>query len=369
MRVLFVSAPLIGHLFPMVGLARAMRDAGHEVLLAAGGDAIATPLAGLPVAETAPGFDLGRIARRLLPRHPLIARAELAGTAGTRGVALLFGAVNDVLAAGVLRLAERWRPDLVVHEPLAVAGALAAARIGVPAVLHGSSLFDDAELVRVISAAMRQNRRAGPPPIAATLTTAPASLVERQDATPMRPTPYGGEGELPDALREPADRPRILVSRSTIAGPGGGDLTGAVVAAAARVDAEIVLIRPDLKPSRLDALPSNVRTVGWTPLPLALPGCAGIVHHGGAGTVLAALAAGVPQLVVPGPGDRRHNALAVAGRNAGLAVPTRQITAERLRQLVTDPALAKAATEVRDEIAAMPAPAELVPTLAALAGA
>lgn len=68
-------------------------------------------------------------------------------------------------------------------------------------------------------------------------------------------------------------------------------------------------------------LPPNVRAVGWAPLAEALATCAGVVHHGGAGTLLAALAAGVPQIVVPGPGDRRRNAELVAARGAGLAVP------------------------------------------------
>ncbi|GIH17675.1 nucleotide disphospho-sugar-binding domain-containing protein [Rugosimonospora africana] len=381
MRVLFVSAPLVGHLYPMVPLARAMRDAGHDVLIASGGDAARTQPAGLPVRDIAPGFDIGTIARRLMLRHPLIARAELAGTAGTRGVSLLFAAVNEGLADAVVALVDEWAPDLVVHEPLAVAGALAAARAGVPAVLHGSSLFDDAELARVVGDAMRRPRMDGVPPATAILRTAPASLVGHRTGTPMRPVPYGGDGSLPDDLREPSARPRILVSRSTVAGPAGGDLMGAVVAAAPDVDAEFVLVRPSERlirragllttgpdtgaapdaPSRAGG--SNIRAVGWIPLAEALAGCAAIVHHGGTGTILAALAAGVPQLVVPGPGDRRHNAEVVAARGAGLAVAPRRITADHLRRLLTDPGLAKAAGEVRDEIAAMPAPADVAATL------
>ncbi|MBM0259845.1 hypothetical protein JNW89_27280, partial [Micromonospora sp. 4G55] len=39
--------------------------------------------------DVAPGFDLGRIALPIMLRHPLIARRELAGTAGTRGAPAL----------------------------------------------------------------------------------------------------------------------------------------------------------------------------------------------------------------------------------------------------------------------------------------
>ncbi|MBM0278811.1 glycosyltransferase, partial [Micromonospora sp. STR1s_6] len=76
MRVLIVSAPLVGHVFPLVPLALALRDADHDVLVATGGGGLAVADAGLPVHDVAPGFDCGRIALRVFPRHPLIARAE-----------------------------------------------------------------------------------------------------------------------------------------------------------------------------------------------------------------------------------------------------------------------------------------------------
>lgn len=179
----------------------------------------------------------------------------------------------------------------------------------------------------------------------------------------MRAVPYSGGGDVPDWLLRPGDRPRLVVSRSTVAGPGGGDPAAAIVAAAPDVDAEIVLVRP---PSRLPRLPDNVRTVGRVPLDRVLPHATAYLHHGGAGSVLGGLAAGVPQLVVPGPGDRRHNAETVARRGVGLAVRARAITADVLTRLLTDPMLVRAAGEVRDEMAAMPAPAALLPALAAL---
>jgi UDP:flavonoid glycosyltransferase YjiC (YdhE family) len=369
-RVLVVSAPLLGHLLPIVPLARALAAGGHEVLLASGGDALTGPDPGLPTADVAPGFRFDRIARRIMLRHPLIARAELAGTGGTRGVSLLFGAVNDELADGVVALADRWSPDLVVYEPLAAAGALAAARLGVPAVRHENSLFDGAELVRgTASRLVATFRRHGVdtlPADAAVLAVAPPSVVGGRTGWPLRCVPYSGAGTLPDWLRERPGRPRIVVSRSTVPGPGGGGLMDAVVAAADAVDAEFVLVRPDRSGTRRDTLPANVRTVDWVPLADLLPTCAGVVHHGGAGTVLGALASGVPQLVVPGPGDRRHNAQLIADRGAGLARSAKAITAADLTRLVTDPEIAAVATQVREEIAAMPAPERLVDRLESL---
>jgi len=370
MRVLVVSAPLLGHVFPLVPLARALAAAGHEVLIATGGDALPVRDTGIPVEDVAPSLSFAPIAARMMLRHPLIGRAELAGEAGTRGVSLLFGEVNERLADPVVAAAERWRPDLVIHEPLAVAGALAAARLGVPAVLHENSLFDGPELIRVTAArltrALRRHGVAELPPAAATLTIAPPSVVGQRAGWPLRGVPYSGEAELSEWLNRPGARPRIAVSRSTVGGPGAGALMSAVVDAAEGVDAEFVLVRPDKKVTSRRALPANVRTVGWIPLNAALSSCAAVVHHGGAGSVFGALAAGIPQLVVTGPGDRTFNGRLIAGRGAGLAMPAKEISAAALRRLVTDPALASAAVEVRREMAAMPAPEELVPRLESL---
>ena len=82
---------------------------------------------------------------------------------------------------------------------------------------------------------------------------------------------------------------------------------------------------------------------------------------------MSALAAGVPQVVVPGTGDRTVHARLVAARGAGLAVPAKEITRDVLERLVTDSRLTQASREAAAEIAAMPPPEDLVEPLATLA--
>ncbi|HEV7713865.1 MAG TPA: glycosyltransferase [Asanoa sp.] len=365
MRILFVAAPLIGHLYPMIPLAEALRGAGHEVLVASGGDAATRPPAGFPVEDVAGPFNFGRIAIGAMLRHPRVMAKEVVGKAGTSAVGHIFGAVNDQLVGATTELVARWRPDVVVHEPLAGAGAVAAARHGVPAVLHGNTLFDDALLLAVTTEKMRP--RADVPASAAVLRICPGSLVPGVQGQPMRPVGYGGGASLPSALRERGKRPRILVSHSTIAGPGSTSVLDRIVRLAPAVDAEFVLLRAA---DRLSGrtLPPNVRATGWAPLPEALETASAIVHHGGAGTIFAALAAGVPQLMTPGPGDRAHNGQVVAARGAGLAVAVKKIDAATLNRLVDDAALRAAAVEVSAEIAAMPPPEEIVATIFAKLG-
>jgi UDP:flavonoid glycosyltransferase YjiC (YdhE family) len=200
------------------------------------------------------------------------------------------------------------------------------------------------------------------------VVTAPPSVVGARRGRPLRFVP-AGRGEVPERLTRAGTRPVVLVSRSTVADPRPDRMMSRVVEAATGADVDVVLVRPDRAAVRRP-LPPNVSTTDWLPFADVLPHVAGIVHHGGAGTVLAALAAGVPQVVVPGAGDRAVHARLVSDRGAGLAVPSNEITAGTLERLVTDPALANAAREVAAEIAAMPAPRELVePLLAGVASA
>jgi hypothetical protein len=358
MRILFVAAPLQGHLLPLVPLAAACRDAGHDVVLAGGG--FPPDVMGLRTADIGAGFSLPRSAIRVALRHPGVARAEMRGTAGQAMVGELFGRANRALIGPLEALAKKEDPDLIVFEPLAEAGAVVAGRLSIPSVLQENTLWPAADLFEAVTGSSAMAGFAIPNP-ELTIAVTPPSLRggPSTGAIPMRPVPFSGGGSIPEWLLTTGDRPRVLVSRSTLKGPNDGDPMPAVVAAAASVDAEFVLVRP----AKADGLPANVRAVDRIPLDRALPHAAAFIHHSGAGSVLGGLAAGIPQLTTPGAGDRRYNASLLAARGAGLAVGAKEITAADLTRLLTDEALRTAAREVAAEIAAMPEPAAVVPAL------
>lgn len=365
MRVLVVATPMTGHVLPLVPLARALRDGGHEVTIATTGDALRACPPDLTSADVSPGLRLMPLMLRFAVAHPRLARELNAGHDNPPASGLLWAPVNQRMAEGLAGLADRVAPDLVLQEPLAVAAAAIAARRGVPSVVVEHSLLDPAPQVAGLAAAYPGG--ADLPAPAAYLTTTPPSLVGPRAGRPMRYIPPGAGTAAPEGLDRPGNRPRLLVSRSTVAQPGRDRLMSTVVAAAADTNLEAILVRPDRWVTRRP-LPPNVRTSEWVSFPSALPAAAGIVHHGGAGTVLTALAAGTPQVVVRGPGDRGINADLVAARGAGVAVDLDELTPDVLRRLVDEPRLATAAREVAAEIAAMPAPAELVGPLTELAG-
>jgi len=82
------------------------------------------------------------------------------------------------------------------------------------------------------------------------------------------------------------------------------------------------------------------------------------------------LAAGVPQLIIPQFADQPINATAVASCGVGIYLPASKTDTasvrDRLFRLLDDPAISKAASEMRDEIAAMPPPGKIIERLTTL---
>ncbi|MEU6238805.1 nucleotide disphospho-sugar-binding domain-containing protein [Kitasatospora sp. NPDC047058] len=374
MRVLFAGVPGVGHLFPLVPLARAMRGLGHEVAVASmdGGEPVAA--SGLPYLPIAPGVDWGREIREAgrTRRPDLLQRTIETNSADREAFVPLAAHVNSAVADATVELAARWRPDLVVYDYQFPVALLAATVLGVPAVQHDLGFVRTPKLRALMLAEMADTfARHGIDPLpepAEVIDLAPPSMVgtERYGCT-MRPVAYNGDGPLPEPLAAPAGRPRVAVTLGTVP-PKTDGLTRIerVIAAAAEVDAEFVLATGELDLDTLGTLPGNVRACGWVPWRGLLDTCAAAIHHGGSGTALAALDAGIPQLVLPDGSDRFITADAVRDRGAGLAAGAEEIGPALLDRLLTDDALTRAAREVGAEIAAMPGPEAVAERLTGL---
>ncbi|HWC25884.1 MAG TPA: nucleotide disphospho-sugar-binding domain-containing protein, partial [Solirubrobacteraceae bacterium] len=177
-----------------------------------------------------------------------------------------------------------------------------------------------------------------------------------------------------DHLAAASQRPLAYVSFGTVAlyQPRPQLITAAVRALLARgLDAVVTTSDPVLT-ARLTALsPQRVHVERWLSLPTVLERCSLAVCHGGAGTVLAALAGGVPLLLLPqgAPSQARmSNACARRGvaRVIGSQTPDTITLLDGLEQLITDDRLKTAAREVAAEIQAMPGAAAAATAIEAL---
>jgi rhamnosyltransferase subunit B len=82
------------------------------------------------------------------------------------------------------------------------------------------------------------------------------------------------------------------------------------------------------------ALPNGVRQFDYVPFSMVLPRCAALVHHGGIGTTAQAIAAGLPQLVVPTTHDQPDNAVRIRCLGVGdFILPKTYTTARVIEKL------------------------------------
>ena len=95
------------------------------------------------------------------------------------------------------------------------------------------------------------------------------------------------------------------------------------------------------------------------------------VHHGGTGSVLGALEAGLPQVLLPQGADQFINGETLAGLGAARVFLNEGTAAgaigEAVQALLGDSPERGVARRIAGEIAALPAPAEVVPRLEELA--
>ena len=214
MRVLVVSAPGVGHVFPMVPLTWALRAAGHDVLVATSSDALVVADAGLPVVDVLPGVNIREQFNKIREEDP--ARFEELSSrrmSDIREMGEFLPVLSRPLLPGVLAAAERFRPDVILQGALGGVGLIAAAKLGVPWVGHGFGFVRTdgvPELFREHMAAEFEEHGVELPERRAYIDVAPPSMLAGEpEGWSMRYVPYNGGGIEPSWLGQTGDRPRV----------------------------------------------------------------------------------------------------------------------------------------------------------------
>jgi UDP:flavonoid glycosyltransferase YjiC (YdhE family) len=334
MRVLFATTRGAGHFGPLVPFAHACVRAGHEVLVA--GPASVAGLvarAGLrfrPVGEAPPAM----VDAAFAP----VWRREASVEHVVRD--LFIGLYARTAMADMLTAVDEWRPDLIVRETMEFASAVAAVRYDVPQArvgIHLDSRIDSGSLLEALAADVlgidADTLREGP-----LLTRAPGDEPGvhrfRTDALPRREPEvvYISFGsEAPTSHHFPGVYRRAIEA-----------LAGLPV---------LMTIGDRRDPAELGPLPPHTRVERWLDQEQVMPRAAAMVSHGGSGSTLTALAAGVPQVFVPLFVDGPANAARVAELGAGIVAGDDLRAA--VETVVTD-AYVSAAQAVAGEIAALP---------------
>lgn len=393
MRVLFVCLPATGHLLPLLPLAGALREAGHTVAFAtAVGFSSHVERAGFAVfpagMEAQDWDDLADVAGR-----EAVTEWSWEERIADFGVRVFAGGIAQRLAEDLPSVLAAWPADLVVHEDTALGAAIAAEHAGLPHVRVMILAAGPAHplYARLDEAVDALRARYGLQPATADETLHrhlllhpfPPSLLIPGRAVPttlrpVRPTlPPAGDDGVPAWVEELGrdGRPVVYATLGTLFnGPGNDAIFHAYLEALRDepVDAAIT-VGADRDPAEFGPQPAHVHVVTYMPLAHVLHRCDLVLSHGGSGTVVAALAEGLPQVILPIFADQPENAARVAALGAGRVLGPEARTAHAIQQAVravlTDPAYRQGAQRVRDEISALPGPEETVALLERVAAA
>ena len=168
----------------------------------------------------------------------------------------------------------------------------------------------------------------------------------------------------------PGDAPLVLVAPSTAQDPEHR-LLQAVLAGLGREDVRVLATwnrRPLPGPVRV---PANTRLVEWLSYAQTMPRCALVICHAGHGTLVRALASSCRVLAVPHVGDMAENAARLDWAGAGVRLPWPLLTPATLRlaarRALGRPSLGERAAQLGAWTVGHPAPARAADLVEALA--
>lgn len=360
MRILLATTSGAGHFGPLLPFGAALRALGHEVAVAAPRSfAASVDRAGYPYlpCDDVPPEDLAAAYDGM---------AELSEEEQNLRVASVFASLAPrAILPGMTAAVTRWRPDLLIREVGELGSFIAAEAHGVPQVqvVIGLRKFHD-QMMPLVEQLL-----------------GPLAAANGVDVSRLRDLPVAGQ--LPLSFEEPGDGVEVhrfraptpslppvepdlvYASFGTVAAsiPFARQAFRDTVSALASLPIRLlVTIGDDGDPADWTWTPPNVRVEKWVPQGEALRGVAAQVCHGGMGSVLGALTAAVPTVVVPQFADQPDNAARVEAIGAGLRVGTGEPDALRtaVRRVLEEPSFRSAAQRVAAEIAALPPAGEVL---------
>jgi MGT family glycosyltransferase len=391
-RFLVTCWPFVGHLYPQISVAHALRERGHDVAFYTHESARS-----VVEGERFTIFPFERVDEQRYERiHAL--EAEVPPTQPKyRTLSVAMQAYRDMLAgsmpemvADLQPIIRSWRPDVIVTDPALWASILIVWELtGVPVALltqmigsmipgpdappwgpglppprtFGTRLLARAAKIGtdIVAYNMRRNvdrirARYGLQPMGGSVNeytgrlplylipSVPELDYNRRDQPsnvhyigPCVWTRPAGAAPLDWMNELPTDRPWVHVTEGT-AQYQEPFLLRAAAKGLAGEKMQVILSTGQFSrdPAALGVQSSaaNIRVERWVSHEDLLPRCAALVTTGGAATVLASLKAGVPLIVVPTFWDKSDNAQRVVEAGVGIRLAPRNCTPEKLRSAV-----------------------------------
>jgi UDP:flavonoid glycosyltransferase YjiC (YdhE family) len=383
MRVLFTTQPFFGHWHPLVPLARALEEAGHEVAFASTPNFCALIEAGGFRCFPAGADETDEERQQRIERFAAIPGADRAAVMWTDYFA---GAWAEGSLPDILAVARRWRPDIIVREDVEFTGCVVAERLGIPhAALQVAAYRPHLhELIAPNLDRLRASVGLSPVPPNAMLhhylLIYPVPLSFSDSAHPLPPTAHAVRHEgfdastddkLPSWVEQLPDRPTVYATLGTVVNRNT-DILKAILDGLRDAPFNVMLTTGrDIDPAIFGAQPAHIHVERYIAQSLLFPYCDVVVNHGGSGTVREALKHGLPMVIIPVSGDQFVNAERCAGLGLAKLITPAERTPEAIKaatqEVLQNPTYRRNAERVRSEMEAMPGLAHAVALLERLA--
>jgi UDP:flavonoid glycosyltransferase YjiC (YdhE family) len=370
-RMLFTFSGGTGHFLPLVPLARAAERAGHIVAFGAQPGMIATvDEAGFSAFDTGGPTLLVTTERTPLLEYDL-AREHRAIRDG------FAGRTARERATKVRRLCESWHPDVVVCEEMDFGALVAAEGLGIPyasVISIGSGAFVWRQLAGEPLNALRNEHGLPPDPEVSMLhrylVVSPFPPSFRDPANPLPPNAHSIRAVAADRAASDEDvswlagraaRPLVYFTLGTIFNLESGDLFERVLAGLRVLPVDVVVtVGRELDPKVLGPQPSNVYVRSYIPQSALLPHCDLVVSHAGSGSMIGALAHGLPMVLLPIGADQPFNAARCHDLHVGRVLNPVEATPKDVQLAATavleDSTYSQSAKRLEAENAALPDP-------------
>jgi UDP:flavonoid glycosyltransferase YjiC (YdhE family) len=380
-RLLFTFAGGSGHFEPLIPIAGAAGAAGHAIAFAGQPAMIsAIEVAGFTAFTTA-GATLSATPERL----PLL-RLDL----DREDRALREGFARRIArerATALLALCATWQPDLLVCDEIDFGAMVAAERLGLPyatvLVIAAGSFVRE----KVVGDPLNELRAEhGLPPdrnlamLSRYLVLSPFPPSYRDPAFPLPATAHTIHPFTRDPTRDDTPPwvarlsagPSVYFTLGTVFNVESGDLFARVLAGLRDLPINVVAtVGREIDPAEFGPQPANIHIERYITQSFILRHCSLVVSHGGSGSVIGALAHGLPSVLIPMGADQPLNAARCADLGVARVLDAVEATPEAVREAVAsvlaDPTYRRAAERLRDEIAALPGPTHAVVLLERLA--
>jgi UDP:flavonoid glycosyltransferase YjiC (YdhE family) len=287
----------------------------------------------------------------------------------------------------IITLCTDWQPSVLVCDETDFGAVVASEHLGLP---HATLLVTAAgSFVRtqVVGEALNDLRAEhGLPPdpelemLSRYLVLSPFPLSYRDPAYPLPatahsfcPSPLGLAEDIAPAWSSVLpDAATIYFTLGTIFNMESGDLLERALTGLRELAANLVVtVGREIDPAEFGPQPANVHIERYLPQSSVLPYCDLVVSHGGSGSVMAALAHGLPSVLIPIGADQPLNAQRCVDLGVAQALDAVEATPKSIREAVRSvldaPHYRRNAQRIRAEIAALPEPSYAVALLERLA--